>query len=215
MSSVTAEGSGTKQDPWVLKTPPGSSEYLMYRDEAADPPALVCVVGKTTLGYQLRAIEDLHAWLQEQGDWVPLGAADEQKPAADGTVEAWGRSSDNPVGGWYGLKKGLRGRFGMYMPPLLEALVVQEPGAVVLGEPPDHLSAVAAHCASPPGTGYAARLPTTTSYAQTAGTRPRVAASRARDAGRSTDQRPQALQRAGRQRAGEPARMSQTRHTAH
>ena len=126
MSSVTAEGSGTKQDPWVLKTPPGSSEYLMYRDEAADPPALVCVVGKTTLGYQLRAIEDLHAWLQEQGDWVPLGAADEQKPAADGTVEAWGRSSDNPVGGGYGLKKGLRGRFGMYMPPLLEALGLAE-----------------------------------------------------------------------------------------
>ena len=126
MSNVTAQGSGTKQDPWVLKTPPGSSEYLMYRDDEADPPALVCVVGKTTLGYQLRAIEDLHAWLQEQGDWVPLGAADEQKPAADGTVEAWGRSPDNPVGGWYGLKKGLRGRFGMYMPPLLEALGLAE-----------------------------------------------------------------------------------------
>jgi hypothetical protein len=110
----------------VLTTPPGSSEYLMYRDESADPPALVCVVGKTRLGYQLRAIDDLHAWLREQGDWVPLGAADEQKTAADGTVEAWGRSPDNPVGGWYGLKKGLRGRFGMYLPPLLEALGLAE-----------------------------------------------------------------------------------------
>ena len=122
MADGTAVGTGTRKDPWVLKTPPGSSEYTMYRDETADPPALVCVVGKTTLGYQLRAIEDLHVWLKECGDWVPLGAADEQKPAAPGTVEAWGRSSDNPVGGWYGLKKGLRGRFGMYMPPLLEAL---------------------------------------------------------------------------------------------
>ena len=126
MSDSTATGSGTKDDPWVLRTPPGSSEYSMYRNEEADPPTLVCVVGKTTLGYRLRAIEDLHAWLQEQGDWVPLGAADEQKPAAEGTVEAWGRSADNPVGGWYGLKKGLRGRFGMYLPPLLEALGLAE-----------------------------------------------------------------------------------------
>jgi len=121
-----ARGSGTKDDPWVLTTPPGTSEYLIYRDESADPPALVCVVGKTTLGYQLRAIDDLYAWLKEQGDWVPLGAADEQKTAAPGTVEAWARSEDNPVGGWYGLKKGLRGRFGMYMPPLLEALGLAE-----------------------------------------------------------------------------------------
>ena len=126
MEDQSAVGSGTRVDPWVLKTAPGTSEYAMYRDESADPPALVCIVGETTLGYQLRAIEDLHVWLKECGDWVPLGAADEQKPAAPGTVEAWGRSSDNPVGGWYGLKKGLRGRFGMYMPPLLEALGLAE-----------------------------------------------------------------------------------------
>ena len=125
MTDVTT-GAGTREDPWVLKTPPGSSEYQMYRDESADPPALMCVAGKTTLSYRLRAIDDLHEWLKEQGDWVPLGAADEQKAAADGTVEAWGRSPDNPVGGWYGLKKGLRGRFGMYLPPLLEALGLAE-----------------------------------------------------------------------------------------
>jgi len=123
---MSAVGSGTKEDPWVLRTPPGTSEYLMYRDEAADPPVIVCVVGATKLGYLLRAIDDLHAWLVERGDWVPLGSADEQKPAADGTVEAWGRSPENPVGGWYGTKKGLRGRFGMYMPPLLEALGLAE-----------------------------------------------------------------------------------------
>jgi hypothetical protein len=126
MPHVSATGSGTESDPWTLKTPPGTSEYIMFRDESADPPTLVCIVGKTKLGYQLRAIEDLHAWLKERGDWVPLGAADEQKPAAPGTVEAWGRSADNPVGGWYGLKKGLRGRFGMYLPPLLEALGLAE-----------------------------------------------------------------------------------------
>jgi hypothetical protein len=115
-------GDGTRANPWRLKTPPGTSEYEMYRDESANPPTLVCAVGKTTLGYQLRCIEDLHTMLREHGDWVPLGAADEQKSAAEGTVEAWGRSADNPVGGWYGTKKGLRGRFGMYVPPLLERL---------------------------------------------------------------------------------------------
>lgn len=119
-------GSGTKADPWVLKTPPGSSEYTMHRDEASDPPSLVCQVVSTTLRYRLSAIEDLHAWLRAQGDWVSLGAADEKKEPADGTVEAWGRAQDNPAGGWYGLRKGYRGRFGMYMPPLLEALGLAE-----------------------------------------------------------------------------------------
>jgi hypothetical protein len=122
----SAHGSGTRDDPWVLKTAPGTSEYAMYRDDAADPPVLVCQVGATQLRYHLSAIDDLHAWLEEQGDWVPLGAADEQKDAAAGTVEAWGRSEDNPVGGWYGLRKGYRGRFGMYLPPLLEALGLAE-----------------------------------------------------------------------------------------
>ena len=119
-------GSGTKEDPWQLKTPPGTSEYEAWRDESLDPPALVVQVGKTQLRYHLRAIDDLHAMLKQHGDWLPLGAADEQKPAADGTIEAWGRSADNPVGGWYGLRKGYRGRFGMYMPPLLEALGLVE-----------------------------------------------------------------------------------------
>jgi hypothetical protein len=117
---------GTKSDPWELTTPPGSSNYSMYRDPDDDPPALVCVVGSTTLKYHLSAIEDLHTWLLAQGDWVALGAADENKLAADGTVEAWGRSATNPVGGWYGLRKGYRGRFGMYLPPLLEALGLAE-----------------------------------------------------------------------------------------
>jgi len=119
-------GGGTREDPWRLNTAPGTSEYEMYRNESADPPALVCQVGSTRLTYHLTAIDDLHAWLKEQGDWVPLGAADEQKTAADGTVEAWGRSDANPVGGWYGLRKGYRGRFGMYLPPLLEALGLAE-----------------------------------------------------------------------------------------
>ena len=121
-----ANGSGTKDDPWVLKTPPGTSEYQMWRDDAGDPPALVCQVGSTQLKYHLRAIDDLAAWLKAQGDWVPLGGADEQKPAPEGTVEAWGRDASNPVGGWYGLRKGYRGRFGVYLPPLLEALGLAE-----------------------------------------------------------------------------------------
>src|SRR3954468_3398005 len=117
---------GTKDNPWVLKTPSGTAEYTMYKDEQHDPPILVCTVGKTVLHYDLRAINDLHAMLKKQGAWMDLGAADEQKPAKEGTVEAWGRSADNPMGGWYGLKKGLRGRFGMYMPPLMEALGLVE-----------------------------------------------------------------------------------------
>jgi hypothetical protein len=121
-----ASGAGTKLDPWRLTTAPGSSEYTMYRDESADPPTLVCQVGSTTLRYQLRAIDDLHAWLVARGDWVALGAADEKKPAAADTVEAFGRAEDNPVGGWYGLRNGYRGRFGMYLPPLLEALGLVE-----------------------------------------------------------------------------------------
>jgi len=117
---------GTKDDPWVLTTPPRTSQYTMYKDEHADPPALVCQVGSTTLKYHLRAIDDLHAWLVAQGDWVALGAADEKKPATPGTVETWGRAPDNPVGGFYGLRNGYRGRFGMYLPPLLEELGLAE-----------------------------------------------------------------------------------------
>ncbi len=117
---------GTKDDPWQLKTPPGTSDITLYRDPDAKPPALVCIDGGTELRYQLRCIEDLHQMLKAHGEWMELGNADEQKPAKDGTVEAWGRSPDNPVGGWYGLKKGLRGRFGNYVPPVLEALRLVE-----------------------------------------------------------------------------------------
>ncbi len=111
-----------KDDPWRLKTPPGTSEYTMHTDEKDGKTILVCTVGGTVLHYTARCIDDLHAMLKQAGDWVELGGADEQKPAKEGTVEAWGRSAANPVGGWYGLKKGLRGRFGVYLPPLMEAL---------------------------------------------------------------------------------------------
>ncbi|MBA2554208.1 MAG: hypothetical protein H0V10_11070 [Geodermatophilaceae bacterium] len=124
--SKNVVGSGTAEDPWVLQTPPGTLEYTMYRDDATDPPRLVCKVGSTTLSYDVRCLNDLHAMLREHGDWMPLGSVDEQKPAKDGTVEAWGRSADNPVGGWYGLRKGYRGRFAMYVPPLMEALGLVE-----------------------------------------------------------------------------------------
>jgi uncharacterized protein DUF6855 len=119
-------GSGTVSDPWILSTPPGRSDFEAWRDPDSDPPALVVQVGGTQLRYQLRCIEDLQVMLKERGDWVPLGNADEQKPTADGTVEAWGRAADNPVGGWYGLKSGLRGRFGSYVPPVLEVLGLAE-----------------------------------------------------------------------------------------
>jgi hypothetical protein len=119
-------GTGTKDDHWQLRTPPGTAEYTMYRDDDSDPAQLVCQVGSTKLLYDARVVDDLHAWLRDRGDWVELGSADEQKPAKDGTVEGWGRSPDNPVGGWYGLRKGYRGRVGMYLPPLLEALGLAE-----------------------------------------------------------------------------------------
>jgi hypothetical protein len=119
-------GAGTKQNPWTLKTPPGTAEFQAYKDPAADPPALVVQVGSTQLRYHLRCLEDLHAMLKAHGDWMLLGSADEQKPAAEGTVESWARSATNPVGGWYGLKKGLRGRFAMYVPPVMKELGLAE-----------------------------------------------------------------------------------------
>ncbi|MGO4547388.1 DUF6855 family protein [Paenibacillus sp. 2TAB23] len=120
------EAMGTKENPWQLKTPPLSSEYEMYKDEKDGKEIIVCTVGKTVLHYDYRCIEDLHAMLKQHGDWMELGSADEQKPAKAGTVEAWGRSAENPIGGWYGLKKGFRGRFGMYIPPLMEQLGLAE-----------------------------------------------------------------------------------------
>ena len=128
MASKTTKttGNGTETSPWILTTPPGTSEFQAWRDEKAAPPALVVQVKATQLRYQLRCLDDLHAMLKKHGDWMPLGSADEQKPAAEGTVEAWGRSEKNPVKGWYGLKKGLRGRFGMYVPPVMEALGLAE-----------------------------------------------------------------------------------------
>ena len=116
MTENKALGQGTKDDPWRLTTPSGSSSYTLYRDDTHNPPALICTVGKTVLLYDARCIDDLHAMLKRHGDWMELGSADEQKPAKEGTVEAWGRSPTNPIGGWYGLKKGLRGRFAMYIP---------------------------------------------------------------------------------------------------
>jgi len=117
---------GTRESPWTLKTPSGQSEYTAFRDAALAPPALVVQVGSTELRYHLRCIDDLVQMLGKHGDWMALGSADEQKPAADGTVEAWARSATNPVKGWYGLKKGLRGRFGNYVPPVLEVLGLAE-----------------------------------------------------------------------------------------
>ncbi len=117
---------GTKEQPMALKTPPLSSDYTMHVDTKDGKEILVCTVGKTVLHYNLDCLNDLHQMLKQHGDWMELGSADEQKPAKEGTVEAWGRSEKNPVGGWYGMKKGLRGRFGMYIPPLMEALGLAE-----------------------------------------------------------------------------------------
>jgi hypothetical protein len=117
---------GTKENPWKLKTPPGTSEYEMYKDVKEGKEIIICTVGKTVLHYDARCLNDLHSMLKKHKDWMELGSADEQKPAKEGTVEEWGRSPKNPVGGWYGLKKGFRGRFGMYIPPLMEELGLAE-----------------------------------------------------------------------------------------
>lgn len=119
-------GAGTAGEPWVLKTAPLTSMYTMYRDDESGPALLVCQVGATRLTYLAQSIDDLHSELLRRGDWVLLGATDEKKDPAPDTVEAWGRSTDNPVGGWYGQRKGYRGRFAMYVPPLLEALGLVE-----------------------------------------------------------------------------------------
>jgi hypothetical protein len=117
---------GTKENPWKLKTPPGTSAYEMHKDVKDGKEVIVCTVGKTVLLYDAKCLNDLHTMLKKHGDWMDLGGADEQKEAKEGTVEAWGRSAKNPVKGWYGLKKGLRGRFGVYIPPLMEELGLAE-----------------------------------------------------------------------------------------
>ena len=117
---------GTRENPWRLATPSGQSEFQAYKDEGSNPPALVVTVGKTELRYDLRCIGDLHAMLAQHGDWVELGNADEGKPVKDGSVEAWARADDNPVGGYYGLRKGYRGRFANYVTPVLEVLGLVE-----------------------------------------------------------------------------------------
>ena len=119
---VDASGSGTKDDPWVLKTPPGSSEHHMHLDVTDDEPVIQCVVGSTKSGCLAHSVNECHAMLTEAGDWMPLGAKDEKQEAKEGTGEAWARDAGNPVGGWYGIRKGYRGRFANHMPPLLEAL---------------------------------------------------------------------------------------------
>ena len=126
MPKSSVKGNGTKEKPWQLKTPSGQSDIQAYRDEASDPPALVIIASNTEVRYQLRVLDDMQAMLKAHGDWMALGTADEQKTAAEGTVEAWARSPKNPVGGWYGLKKGLRGRVGNYIPPVMEALDLAE-----------------------------------------------------------------------------------------
>ncbi len=123
---TVTHGSGTKDDPWKLKTPPLTSEFEVWRDEAASPPSLVVQVGATRLAYQVRGIEDLHAMLKARGDWVELGNADEGKPVKGGTVEAWARAENNPVGGYYGTRKGYRGRFANYVTPVLELMGLVE-----------------------------------------------------------------------------------------
>ena len=125
MNDITY-GSGTKEDPWILKTPPQSSEFHVWKDESKEPQALIVQVGKTQLSYQLRCLEDAHAMLKAHGDWMPLGNADEGKPTKDGTLEHWARADDNPVGGYYGLRKGYRGRFANYVAPTLELLGLVE-----------------------------------------------------------------------------------------
>jgi len=112
----------TKENPWQLKTPPGTSSYEMYMDEKDGTEIIVCVVGKTILHYDARIIDDMHKMLKDFGDWMPMGSKDEKVDTKEGTLEHWGRSADNPIGGWYGLKKNFRGRVGMYMPPLMEEL---------------------------------------------------------------------------------------------
>lgn len=115
-----SSGKGTSDKPWKLNTPLGKAQFEMHRDEEKD--VLHCQVGSTWLHYQMSALDDLHEMLKEHGDWMELGNKDEKVDTKAGTVEDWGRSKKNPVGGWYGLRKGYRGRFASYVTPVLEHL---------------------------------------------------------------------------------------------
>lgn len=117
---------GTKENPLKLTTPSGSSEYFIHVEEKEGEDILVCKVKNTVLHYNIRCIKDLHNMLVAHGDWLLLGSKDEKVDTKPDTVEDWGRSKNNPIGGWYGLKKGFRGRFAMYIPPLMEHLGLAE-----------------------------------------------------------------------------------------
>ena len=120
--SFPGDDSRDASNPWHLTTAPGTSAYTMHVAELAGRNVLVCTVGKTVLHYDARCIDDLQEMLKLRGDWVDLGGADEQRTPAEGSVEAWARDPSNPIGGWYGLRNGYRGRFAVYVPPLLERL---------------------------------------------------------------------------------------------
>ena len=113
-------GEGTKDSPWELTTPPGKSGFLAWREPDNDPPTVKVQVGSTWLRYHIQAVEDLHAMLVAHGDWMELGNKDEGKDPKEDTVEAYGRDPGNPVGGYYGIRKGYRGRFANYITPILK-----------------------------------------------------------------------------------------------
>jgi hypothetical protein len=123
---------GMRRNPWVLKAVDGTTDFNAYRDAALNPPAIVVLVGETELRYHLRCLDDLYEMLKDRGGWVPLGRAAELQQPPEGSVEAWARSARNPLGGWYGLQKGSRGHFALYIPAIMRVLdlaeVEEEPG---------------------------------------------------------------------------------------
>ncbi len=120
--SFPGEETRDASTPWHLTTAPGASAYTIHLADLASRRVLVCTVGKTVLHYDARCVDDLHEMLRHRSDWVDLGGADEQRTPTEDSVEAWARDPSNPIGGWYGLRNGYRGRFAVYVPPLLEAL---------------------------------------------------------------------------------------------
>jgi hypothetical protein len=117
---------GTTEEPWRLTTPSRDTEFRAWFDVVGNVPVLAVRDGETLLHYDRSCIDDLRDMLVARADWVELGAADEQNEPHPGTVEAWARSQGNPRGGWYGLDEGLRGRFAVYVPPVLEYLGMAE-----------------------------------------------------------------------------------------
>jgi hypothetical protein len=103
-----------------ITTPTG--KQFNFEVDAQEKCIIITSQNNFKFRYRLCALKDLLVWLKDNcgGKWVYLGSRGEEETPKEGTVEKWARSSTNPVGGFYGITPGRKGRFASYIPSILE-----------------------------------------------------------------------------------------------